>query len=103
LATRPFCILDDPNAIDHERAQGKAARAPGWTLLVETRPLLVFACCAMLFHFANAPLLPLVGQKLASLSQHYLHSARFRRGAPCNPDWKGTSNANQPARQNGYR
>jgi MFS family permease len=28
-------------------------------------PLLVYAGCAMLFHFANAPLLPLVGQKLA--------------------------------------
>ena len=25
----------------------------------------MFAACAMLFHFANAPLLPLVGQKLA--------------------------------------
>jgi hypothetical protein len=94
------------------RSQGKAARAPGWTVLVETRPLLVFACCAMLFHFANAPLLPLVGQKLAlaklpyycsRFSHHYLHSARFRRGAPCNPDWRGTSNANEPARQNGYR
>ena len=26
---------------------------------------MIFALCAMLFHFANAPLLPLVGQKLA--------------------------------------
>jgi MFS family permease len=33
--------------------------------LFETRPLMIFALCAMLFHFANAPLLPLVGQKLA--------------------------------------
>jgi len=31
---------------------------------LECRPLLIFAGCAMLFHFANAPLLPLVGQKL---------------------------------------
>jgi len=29
------------------------------------RPLAALAVCAMLFHFANAPLLPLVGQKLA--------------------------------------
>jgi MFS family permease len=30
-----------------------------------SRPLLIFCVCVMLFHFANAPLLPLVGQKLA--------------------------------------
>ena len=30
------------------------------------RPLVVFGLCAMLFHFANAPLMPLVGQKLAA-------------------------------------
>ena len=29
-------------------------------------PLLVFGCCALLFHLSNAPLLPLVGQKLAA-------------------------------------
>jgi MFS family permease len=34
-------------------------------VLFTCRPLLVYAGCAMLFHFANAPLLPLVGQKLA--------------------------------------
>ncbi len=34
-------------------------------VLLRCRPLVVFALCAMLFHFANAPLLPLVGQKLA--------------------------------------
>jgi MFS family permease len=43
-------------------AQGTAA---GYRILFETRPLMIFALCAMLFHFANAPLLPLVGQKLA--------------------------------------
>jgi hypothetical protein len=32
-----------------------------------------------------------------------IDSARFRRGAPCSPDWRGTSNANELARQNGYR
>ena len=59
------------DAINHDRArdlssngeaQGKAA---GYRILFETRPLMIFALCAMLFHFANAPLLPLVGQKLA--------------------------------------
>ncbi|MGA8755344.1 MAG: MFS transporter [Stellaceae bacterium] len=34
-------------------------------MLLTCRPLLLYAGCTMLFHFANAPLLPLVGQKLA--------------------------------------
>jgi MFS family permease len=34
-------------------------------VLISCRPLLVFAACAVLFHFANAAMLPLVGQKLA--------------------------------------
>jgi len=34
-------------------------------VLLTCRPLLLYAGCTMLFHFANAPLLPLVGQKLA--------------------------------------
>jgi MFS family permease len=33
--------------------------------VVTCRPLLIFACCALLFHLANAAMLPLVGQKLA--------------------------------------
>ena len=34
--------------------------------LLAHRPLLVCALCALLFNFANAPLLPLVGQKLTA-------------------------------------
>ena len=71
-------------AIDEDRASGldtgepgsdgveKAKTTPsggkgasGFRTLLHSRPLVVFALCAMLFHFANAPLLPLVGQKLA--------------------------------------
>jgi hypothetical protein len=33
--------------------------------LIVCRPLMVFAGCALLFHMANAAMLPLVGQKLA--------------------------------------
>jgi len=40
-------------------------RPSGWTVLITCKPLLVFAACVALFHFANAPMLPLVGQKLA--------------------------------------
>jgi MFS family permease len=71
-------VLSIPaGAIDHQRArgaepgQGAAQEVSGWTILIECRPLLVFACCAMLFHFANAPLLPLVGQKLALANPQY--------------------------------
>jgi MFS family permease len=57
-------------AINHDRARdlssnGAQGKAAGYRILFETRPLMIFALCAMLFHFANAPLLPLVGQKLA--------------------------------------
>jgi MFS family permease len=59
-----------PKAIDHHRARGADAQYPSssttsWKVLTQSRPLVIFAVCALLFHFANAPLLPLVGQKLA--------------------------------------
>jgi MFS family permease len=61
------------SAIDNERARGldradipAGPIAPvGWRVLVETRALLVLAVGIALFHFANAPMLPLLGQKLA--------------------------------------
>jgi MFS family permease len=62
------------SAIDHLRARGAepdrqaddGERTPsGLSILMTSRPLLVYASCTILFHFANAPLLPLVGQKLA--------------------------------------
>jgi MFS family permease len=58
-------------AIDHRRARGmdhdgEAGGSPArWRMLLEHRPLLIFAGCVALFHFANAAMLPLVGQKLA--------------------------------------
>lgn len=50
-----------PDVSDGERAEGVSSPS----VLLECRPLVVFGCCALLFHLANAPLLPLVGQKLA--------------------------------------
>src|SRR5207244_12420365 len=72
-AVAAVAVLSIPaRAIDHQRARGaepstdgKDDAALGISVLIKCRPLLVYACCAMLFHFANAPLLPLVGQKLA--------------------------------------
>jgi MFS family permease len=71
-----IAVLTIPaRAIDHERARGGLSRdaetAPSdkrpasFLILLECRPLVVFAACAALFHFANAPMLHLVGQKLA--------------------------------------
>ena len=68
------------DSIDHARARGAdpppganasgdgprtVFKPAGWMGLLKMRPLVVFAGCAMLFQFANASLLPLVGQKLA--------------------------------------
>jgi MFS family permease len=66
-------------AIDHDLARGlhdeiegqqrrtstKDDQPSGLHTLITCRPLLVFAACALLFHMANAAMLPLVGQKLA--------------------------------------
>jgi MFS family permease len=62
-------------AIDHDLARGlhdrtDGADAPddapsGLAVLVTCRPLMIFAICVLLFHLANAAMLPLVGQKLA--------------------------------------
>ena len=71
-----IAVLSIPaKAIDHNRARDLepepgAAASPtgvaGYGILFKSRPLVIFGLCAMLFHFANAPLLPLVGQKLAA-------------------------------------
>jgi MFS family permease len=56
--------------IDYDRARGakksadagKPARAAA---LLKDRPLLIFLICAVMFHFANAAMLPLLGEMLA--------------------------------------
>jgi MFS family permease len=60
-------------AIDHDLARGLHGTSSerggdhpsGLSVLLTCRPLLIFAGCAVMFHFANAAMLPLVGQKLA--------------------------------------
>ncbi len=71
-----IAVLSIPAAsIDHDRArdlgpQSGAAESPtgvaGYGILFQSQPLVVFGFCVMLFHLANAALLPLVGQKLAA-------------------------------------
>jgi MFS family permease len=69
-----LAVLSIPsNSIDHDRARGlddnsgtaDHRKPAGWHVLVERRPLLVLAAANALFHFANAPMLLLLGQKLA--------------------------------------
>ena len=54
--------------IDPTRArEGKPDAEPGsWRDLLKNRPLLIFAAVMFLFQFANASLLPLAGERLAS-------------------------------------
>src|ERR1700685_3197109 len=58
------------NEIDYERARGAKENAGdgkpvGAALLLKERPLLIFLICAVMFHFANAAMLPLLGEMLA--------------------------------------
>jgi MFS family permease len=62
------------DAIDHAVARGlhdpeqggsPQEQPSGFRVLLTCRPLLIFAVCTTIFHFANAAMLPLVGQKLA--------------------------------------
>jgi MFS family permease len=55
----------------HDRTDNRGGEVPdddtpsGLRVLLNCRPLLIFAVAVVLFHLANAAMLPLVGQKLA--------------------------------------
>ncbi len=58
-----------PGEIDYERSRGartdgEPARTSGVLELLKNRTLLVFIVCAALFHFANAAMLPQLGEML---------------------------------------
>jgi MFS family permease len=67
-------------AIDHRVARGLGDTAAesagshdkpsGFRVLITCRPLLIFAIATVTFHFANAAMLPLVGQKLALVNRN---------------------------------
>ncbi len=75
LASIVAMLAIPASAIDHdvarglhdlEQTTGKSEDQPsGFRVLLTSRPLLVFAAATVLFHFSNAAMLPLVGQKLA--------------------------------------
>ena len=63
-------LLIRPGDIDYELARGaKDGEDDGKPAsvrdLLKSRPLMIFLCCAVLFHFANAAMLPLLGEMLA--------------------------------------
>jgi MFS family permease len=63
-------LLIRPEEIDYERARGARDDAAGrrperFRALLKDRPLIIFLCVAVLFHFANAAMLPLLGEMLA--------------------------------------
>ena len=60
------------DAIDHDLARGlhdgpstSQDRPSGLGMLMSNKSLLIFCLCCVMFHLANAAMLPLVGQKLA--------------------------------------
>lgn len=65
-------LFIDGKAIDNtaarggiEKKSGAKAQPVGFLTLLSDRRLVIFALSVVLFHFANAAMLPLVGQKLA--------------------------------------
>ncbi len=69
----PSDAIDDHVArgLDHtaERGADHGDKPSGLQVLLTCRPLLIFAAATVLFHFANAAMLPLVGQKLALVNR----------------------------------
>ena len=75
-----FATLSIPaDAIDHHVARGLDDTTErggathdtptGFQVLLTCRPLLIFAVATVAFHFSNAAMLPLVGQKLALVNR----------------------------------
>ena len=63
-------LLIRPAEIDYEIARGandgeKGGKAESVRVLFHDRPLVIFLVCAVMFHFANAAMLPLLGEMLA--------------------------------------
>lgn len=70
LPTLLALLLIRPDEIDYELARGAkegdtAHASAGILTLLKDRPLVVFLVCAVMFHFANAAILPLLGEMLA--------------------------------------
>jgi MFS family permease len=66
-----------PQEIDPERAHGgppdrpRSRLLPGLIGMARRRALMIFAACLLLFHFANAAMLPLMGSVLTTRSSQW--------------------------------
>ncbi len=72
LCTLPTLIVlrfIRPQEIDYDLARGAKEsdieQSSGLRVLLKDRPLAIFLVCAVLFHFANAAMLPLLGEMLS--------------------------------------
>ena len=70
LPTILTLLIIRPDEIDYELARGakiddEGAKPVEPHALLKDRPLLIFLVCAVMFHFANAAMLPLLGEMLA--------------------------------------
>jgi predicted MFS family arabinose efflux permease len=70
LPTLLALLVIRPDEIDYERARGakegeKGGKTESVLVLFRDHPLVVFLICAVMFHFANAAMLPLLGEMLA--------------------------------------
>jgi predicted MFS family arabinose efflux permease len=70
LPTILTLLIIRPDEIDYGRARGakeggKDGKPAEARELLKDRPLIVFLACAVMFHFANAAMLPLLGEMLA--------------------------------------
>jgi MFS family permease len=80
LASIAATLSIPPEAIDNDMARGldtttevdagSQHNPSGFGVLLACRPLLIFAAATVVFHFANAAMLPLVGQKLALVNRN---------------------------------
>jgi MFS family permease len=71
VLTIPAAAIDHDKARERHATDESAQDAASYLALFRIRPLVVFALCTVMFHFANAPLLPLVGQELATQHSSY--------------------------------
>ena len=70
IASVAATLFIDPAAIDYERSRGAdidvhSAQPSGLKVILESKPMLIFTAAITLFHFANAAMLPLLGERLA--------------------------------------
>ena len=57
------------HAYHGDRKHDAGDKPSGFQVLLTCKPLLIFAAATVLFHFSNAAMLPLVGQKLALVNR----------------------------------